>query len=179
QLVTADGKTIEVAADTDAELLWALRGGGGNFGVATRLDYRVHEVGRMFGGEVIVALGDGSVLRRYAEAQVWAPDGLVAMAYVANNPDLGEAVSIQLSWLGTEASGNELAAAILGDSPVLAGSFGPATYAEIQGIAGILPPIYRHYWKSAFVSDLSAPIVDEVVELVRQRPAGMSGILIE
>jgi FAD/FMN-containing dehydrogenase len=179
QLVTAEGKTVDVTAETDAELLWALRGGGGNFGIATRLDYRVHEVGRMFGGEVIVALGDGSVLRRYAEAQVWAPDGLVAMVYVANSPDLGEAVSIQMSWLGTEASGNELAAAILGDAAVLAGSFGPATYAEIQGIAGILPPTYRHYWKSAFVSDLSAPIVDEVVELVRQRPAGLSGILIE
>ena len=179
QLVNAEGKTIEVSAETDAELLWALRGGGGNFGVATRLDYRLHEVGRMFGGEVVVALGDGSILRRYAEAQVWAPDGLVAMCYVANSLELGDAVSIQMAWLGSEQAGNELAAAILGDAPVLAGSFGPATYAEIQGIAGILPPTYRHYWKSAFVSDLSAPIVDEVVELIKQRAAGLSGILIE
>jgi FAD/FMN-containing dehydrogenase len=179
QLVNAEGKTIEVSAETDAELLWALRGGGGNFGIATRLDYRLHEVGRMFGGEVVVALGDGSVLRRYAEAQVWAPDGLVAICYVANSLELGDAVSIQLAWLGTEQAGNELAQAIIGDASVLAGSFGPASYTEIQGIAGILPPTYRHYWKSAFVSDLSAPIVDEVVELIKQRPAGMSGILIE
>jgi FAD/FMN-containing dehydrogenase len=179
QLVTAEGKTVEITAETDAELLWALRGGGGNFGIATRLDYRLHEVGRMFGGEVVVALGDGSVLRRYAEAQVWAPDGLVAMCYVANSPELGDAVSIQMAWLGTPATGQELANAILGDASVLAGSFGPATYQEIQGIAGILPPTYRHYWKSSFVSDLSAPIVDEVVELIRQRPAGLSGILIE
>jgi FAD/FMN-containing dehydrogenase len=179
QLVTAEGVIIEVSAETDAELLWALRGGGGNFGIATRFDYRLHEVGRMFGGEVVVALGDGSILRRYAEAQVWAPDGLVAMAYVANSPELGEAVSIQLSWLGTEATGNELAAAILGNASVMAGSFGPATYTEIQGLAGILPPTYRHYWKSAFVSDLSAVIVDEIVELVKQRAAGLSGVLVE
>ena len=179
QLVTADAKVIEVNAESDAELLWALRGGGGNFGIATRLDYRVHEVGPMYGGEVVVALGDGSVLRRYAEAQVWAPDGLVAMCYVANSVDLGDAVSIQLAWLGTPQAGEELGKAILGDASVLAGSFGPATYAEIQGIAGILPPTFRHYWKSAFVSDLSAPIVDEVVELVKQRSAGLSGILIE
>jgi FAD binding domain/Berberine and berberine like len=179
QLVTADGSIIEVSADSDAELLWALRGGGGNFGIATRLDFRLHEVGRMFGGEVIVALEDGAVLRRYAEAQVWAPDGLVAMAYTANNAELGEAVSIQLAWLGTLSQGRELANAILGNASVLSGSFGPATYAEIQGLAGILPFTYRHYWKSAFVSDLSAPVVDEIVELVRQRPAGMSGILIE
>ena len=179
QLVTADAKVIEVSAETDAELLWALRGGGGNFGIVTRFDYRLHEVGPMFGGEVVVALGDGSILRRYAEAQVWAPDGLVAMAYVANSPELGEAVSIQMAWLGTEATGNELAAAILGNASVMAGSFGPATYTEIQGLAGILPPTYRHYWKSAFVSDLSAVIVDEIVELVKQRPAGLSGILVE
>lgn len=179
QLVTAGGQVVEVSAETDAELLWALRGGGGNFGIATRLDYRLHEVGRMFGGEVVVALDEGAVLRRYAEAQVWAPDGLVAMVYVANHPELGEAVSIQLSWLGTQGQGRELAAAILGNASVLAGSFGPLTYGEIQALAGTLPFTYRHYWKSAFVSDLSAPVVEEIVELVRQRPAGMSGVLIE
>jgi FAD/FMN-containing dehydrogenase len=179
QLVTASGTLIEVSAETDAELLWALRGGGGNFGIATRLDYRLHEVGRMFGGEVVVPLDDGAILRRYAEAQVWAPDGLVAMIYAANNPELGEAVSIQLAWLGTPATGQDLAAAILGNSPILSGSFGSMSYAEIQGLAGVLPFTYRHYWKSAFVSDLSAPVVDEIVELIRQRPAGMSGVLIE
>ena len=179
QLVTGDGSIVEVSAETDAELLWALRGGGGNFGAVTRFDFRLHEVGRMYGGEVIVALDDGAVLRRYAEAQVWAPDGLVAMAYVANSAELGEAVSIQFAWLGTMETGAELAQAILGNASVLAGSFGPTTYGEVQAIAGILPFTYRHYWKSAFVSDLSAPIVDEIVELVRQRPAGMSGVLIE
>jgi FAD/FMN-containing dehydrogenase len=105
QLVTAGGAIIEVGPETDAELLWALRGGGGNFGIATRLDYRLHEVGRMFGGEVVVALDDGAVLRRYAETQVWAPDGLVAAIYAANNPELGEVVAIQLAWLGTPAQG--------------------------------------------------------------------------
>ena len=179
QLVTAGGAIIEVSPETDAELLWALRGGGGNFGIATRLDYRLHEVGRMFGGEVVVALEDGAVLRRYAEAQVWAPDGLVAMVYAANNPELGEVASIQLAWLGTPAQGQELGSAIIGNAAVLSGSYGPLSYTEMQGTSGVLPFTYRHYWKSAFVSDLSAPVVDEIVELVRQRPAGMSGVLIE
>jgi len=179
ELITASGAIVEVSAETDAELLWALRGGGGNFGIATRLDYRLHEVGRMFGGEVVVPLDDGAVLRRYAEAQVWAPDGFVATIYAANNPELGEVVAIQLAWLGTSAQGEELAKAILGNSPVLSGSYGPLSYTEMQGVSGKMPFTYRHYWKSAFVSDLSAPVVDEIVELVRQRPAGMSGILIE
>jgi FAD/FMN-containing dehydrogenase len=179
ELVTADGRIVEVSAESDAELLWALRGGGGNFGVATRLDYRLHEVGPMFGGEVIVELGDGSILRRYAEAQVWAPDGLVAMAYVANNAELGAAVAIQIAWLGTEAQGQEMAKMILGPSKVVEGEFGPATYTEIQALAGMLPFSLRHYWKSAWVSDVSAPVVDEIVELVKRRAPGRSGILIE
>ena len=179
QLVTADGRTIEVATDTDAELLWALRGGGGNFGIATRLDYRLHEVGQMFGGEVVVALEDGAVLRRYAEAQVWAPDGLVVTCFVKNSVEFGPAVWLQFAWLGTHAKGVELAESILGDAEVLAGTLGRATYAEIQALSGILPFTFRHYWKSAFVSDLSAPVVDEIAELVKGRPAGLSGVLIE
>ena len=179
QLVTADGGTIEVTAESDAELLWALRGGGGNFGIATRLDYRLHEVGRMFGGEVVVALEDGSVLRRYAEAQVWAPDGLVVTCFVKNSVEFGPAVWLQFAWLGTRAKGVELAESILGEAEVLAGTLGSATYAEIQALSGILPFTLRHYWKSAFVSDLSAPVVDEIAELVKGRPTGLSGVLIE
>lgn len=179
QIVTADGRTIEVNAETDAELLWALRGGGGNFGIATRLDYRLHEVGRMFGGEVVVALDDGAVLRRYAEAQVWAPDGLVVMCYVANSIEFGPAVSIQFAWLGTQEKGRELADSIIADARLLTGSLGSASYGEIQAISGILPFTLRHYWKSAFVSDLSAPVVDEIAELVKGRPTGLSGVLIE
>jgi len=139
QLVTAGGAIIEVSPETDAELLWALRGGGGNFGIATRLDYRLHEVGRMFGGEVVVALDDGAVLRRYAEAQVWAPDGLVAMVYAANNPELGEVASIQLAWLGTPAQGQEL---------------GSANHRQRSGAVGLVRALelYRdagHLWRPA------------------------------
>jgi hypothetical protein len=179
EIVTADGRTVEVSAETDAELLWALRGGGGNFGIATRLDYRLHEVGRMFGGEVVVALDDGAVLRRYAEAQVWAPDGLIVMGFVKNSVEFGPAVWLDFAWLGTQAMGRELAESIIGRAEVLAGSLGSTSYAEIQALAGVLPFTFRHYWKSAFVSDLSAPVVDEIVELVKGRPTGLSGVLIE
>jgi FAD/FMN-containing dehydrogenase len=179
QLATADGRLIDVSPETDAELLWALRGGGGNFGIVTRFDYRLHQVGRMFGGEVVVPLDDGAVLRRYAEAQVWAPDGLVVMCVAANSLEFGPAVSLQFAWLGTPEKGEELADSIFADAEILAGSLGTTTYAEIQALSGIMPFTLRHYWKSAFVADLSAPVVDEIVELVRSRPTGLSSVLIE
>jgi FAD/FMN-containing dehydrogenase len=179
QLVTADGRIVEVSAETDAELLWGLRGGGGNFGIATRLDYRLHEVGPMFGGEVVVPLDDGAVLRRYAEAQVWAPDGLVVTCFVKHSVEFGPAVWLDFAWLGTQAKGRELSDSIVGRAEVLAGTLGSVSYPEIQALAGILPFTLRHYWKSAFVSDLSAPVIDEIVELVKQRPTGLSGVLIE
>jgi FAD binding domain-containing protein/berberine-like enzyme len=179
ELVTADGRIAEVTPDSDAELLWALRGGGGNFGVATRLDYRLHDVGAMYGGEVIVALGDGAILRRYAEAQVWAPDELIVVLYIAHSAELGPAVAIDLAWLGPEAQGIELGRAILGPSKVVEGGFGPTTYGDIQRLAGLLPFTLRHYWKSTFVGDLTADVVAELVSLVRGRQPGRSGVLIE
>ncbi|HTE66946.1 MAG TPA: FAD-dependent oxidoreductase, partial [Candidatus Binatia bacterium] len=64
ELVTADGSIIEAAEDPD--LLWALRGGGGNFGAVTRLDLALHRVGLMYGGVVDVPLEDGGALRRWS-----------------------------------------------------------------------------------------------------------------
>jgi len=179
ELVTAEGRIVEVSAESDAELLWALRGGGGNFGVATRLDYRLHDVGTMYGGEAIVPLGDGAILRRYAEAQVWAPDELIVMLYVAHSAELGPAVAVDLAWLGPAAQGVELGRAILGSSKVIDGGFGPTTYPAIQALAGLMPFTLRHYWKSTFVGDLTAEVVSEIVEVVRSRKPGRSGVLIE
>lgn len=179
ELVTPDGRIVEVDGESDAELLWALRGGGGNFGVATRLDFRLHDIGAMYGGEVVVPLGEGGVLRRYAEAQVWAPDELVTMLYVAHSGDLGPAVAVDLAWLGPVAQGVPLGRSIVGPSRIIDGSYGEVSYADIQALAGVMPFTLRHYWKSTFVGDLTPEVIAVIVEAIRRRPVGRSGVLIE
>ena len=84
EVVTADGDVLEVDAERHPDLFWALRGGGGNFGVVTRLRYRLHEVREVLGGMLILP-ADPQVLPRFVEFADAAPDELstVAMVMVA------------------------------------------------------------------------------------------------
>jgi len=182
QLVTADGEIREVSEATDPELLWALRGGGGNFGIATRLDFTVHHVGRMYGDSVLLGLGDGSVIRRLAGVMAAAPDAFVALGYVANREQFGPSISIHVASLADETSTRRLYDEILGDARVFRAAFRPLTYAEVQGFAGTLPFGLRHYWKSAFVPDLTDAVVGEIVDMVerpRPDPGSNTGVLLE
>jgi FAD/FMN-containing dehydrogenase len=182
QLVTADGLVREVTDLTDPDLLWALRGGGGNFGVATRLDFDVHPVGTLYGDSALLELGDGSVIRRLADVMAGAPDAFVALAFVANRLEVGPSIRIHVVSVADEASTRTRYDQILGDARRFESNFRPLTYAEVQGFAGILPFGLRHYWKSAFVPDLTEAVVGELVASV-QAPRGdagtSSGILLE
>jgi len=136
QLVTADGALREVNAETDPDLLWALRGGGGNFGIATRLDFTVHHVGAMCGDSVLLGLGDGSVIGQLARVMAKAPDTFVALAYVANREEFGPSVSIHIASLADEESTRPLYDEILRDARVIRAGFRPLTYAEILNEQG-------------------------------------------
>lgn len=181
ELITADGEIREVDERSDPDLLWALRGGGGNFGVATRLDFRLVPVGAVFGGWFLVGLDDGRILERLAVAQRDAPDEYVALAYAANRPELGPSLSIQVCSLAGEATTRTRIDETLGDVRRIdvKREMGWLTYAEVQGFAGIMPPTLRHYWKSAFAPDLGRTAADVVVESVQSRATGKSGVLLE
>jgi FAD/FMN-containing dehydrogenase len=77
QIVTADGRVVERSEDEEAELFWAIRGGGGNFGIATRLDCRLHFVDTVVGGMLIYRIaGAGEIVRRFRDVMADAPDHL-------------------------------------------------------------------------------------------------------
>lgn len=179
QLVTADGTVREVSASTDPELLWALRGGGGNFGVVTRFDFAVHPVTTMWGDSAVLELGDGAVYRRLAEVMAEAPDEFVTISYAANRPEFGLSIRLHVVSIGDEATARALHGRILEAGHVIQSSFRQLRYAEVQQFAGTLPFGMRHYWKSAFVPDLTDAVVAELVELVEQRPPDNTGFLVE
>jgi FAD/FMN-containing dehydrogenase len=179
QLVTADGSVREVNLGTDPEVLWALRGGGGNFGVATRLDFDVHPVTTIWGDSAVFELGDGAVYRRVAEVMADAPDDFMVISYVANRPEFGLSIRLHVASLGDQATARALYDRILDAGHVIESNFRQLTYAEVQLFAGTLPFGMRHYWKSAFVPDLSDAVVAELVERVEQRPPSNTGFLLE
>lgn len=179
QLVTADGQVCEVTQASDPELLWALRGGGGNFGIATRLDFDVHPVTTIWGDSAVLELGDGAVYRRLAKVMADAPDEFMVISYVANRPEFGLSIRLHVASVGDQATARALYDRILEAGHVIESNFRQLTYAEVQLFAGTLPFGMRHYWKSAFVPDLSDAVVAELVELVEQRPPSNTGFLLE
>jgi FAD/FMN-containing dehydrogenase len=176
RLVTADGSIVE-AAD-DPTLLWALRGGGGNFGAVTRFDLVLHPVGPMYGGAVNAPLGDGAVLRRLSALMRAAPDELLPMAVVGRDEEGGPFVQVQLAYLGDAAEGERFAAEILGDAALAATGYGACTYLDIQSINAIEAFGSRNYWSSTFVTDLDDELIDLLVDAAPDIPMS-SGFLIE
>jgi FAD/FMN-containing dehydrogenase len=87
EIVTADGRLRRVDAETEPELFWALRGGGGNFGVVTRLKYRLHPVDTVFGGLLVLPATPEAIAGFVAEAEA-APDELSTIANVMPAPPL-------------------------------------------------------------------------------------------
>lgn len=176
RLVLADGSIVE-AAD-DPELLWALRGGGGNFGAVTRFDLGLHQIGPMYGGVAAIPLGDGSAIRRYAGLMRHAPDELLPMIVIGRDDDGSLLLYLQFAYVGDPGTGRRFASEILGDGWTGDG-LRPCSYLEIQAINEIEPFGSRNYWSSSFVTELDDALIEVLIEAARTIPTNASGILIE
>jgi hypothetical protein len=177
-LVTADGEPMRVDAETEPELLWGLRGGGGNFGIATAFEYRLHPVGPMvLGGPVFWRLEDApkvlGVLRDYAPE---APDELgitVAMMLAPPVPFLPAkrygtpVLSLVLVWSGELEEGRRAVAPLLAAAPPVAELVRPVPYLSIQSMLDGGAPHGRHYyWRSHRLPGLSDEVTDTFVNQV-------------
>jgi len=175
-LVTADGEHVRADAATEPELFWGLRGGGGNFGVATAFEYDLHPLGPMvLGGSVFWPLEDGpAVLRRVREYLPEAPDELgIAFAMMnappvpAMPPDrVGKpAVALVLVWAGDPAEGRRALAPLREIGRPLVDSIALVPYVFVQSMLDGGAPHGRHYyWKSHRFPELSDAIIDVFVE---------------
>jgi FAD/FMN-containing dehydrogenase len=178
ELVTPDGSIVRASRLENEELLWGLRGGGGNFGVATSLEFRLHPLERVVGG-LLVYRGQGArdVLRRYRDLVATSPRDLSCQAVVSVDESLVPEVVVVPCHTGSTAE-NDLrglrAAAGLAEDAVVEHSF-----LEQQLVIDSPYGENRHYWKGHFVRELSDELIDELIERLRTfgRPPGH--ILIE
>ena len=187
-LVTWDGRIIRVSEDENAELLWALRGGGGSFGVVTALEIHLHPLEpEVFAGVALFGIERAhEVVRTFRDVMNDAPDELsLACAFITAPDDDDDvpdhlrgrpAVAILGMWAGDAADGERALAAVraLGAD---ADFFAPTSYADFQCSIDD-PPGFRNYWTAENVVDLPDEAIDVLVRRATELPAGPSQLFI-
>lgn len=183
ELVTAEGEVVEVDADSHPDLFWALRGGGGNFGVATSFTYQLHPVETIVGGLIahpIEAAGD--LLRFYRDAIQGASDDLSVFAGLVHAPDgsgMKLAALIVFHTGDAETAERDLEPFKTWGSPLMV-EVGPMPYPVMNTILDAAYPVGAlNYWMSSFVQGLSDELIDIVVERFAEIPSPMSVVLFE
>ena len=167
-LVTADGCLVTASAGQNPDLFWALKGGGGNFGVVTSFEYRLHPVGpTVYGGGVAFAPEHRrAVLEAYRELTRTAPNELTTYAAMTAGPDGSPVAAIAACYAGDPAEGARLldpTKAAVGE-PLLDG-LGPLTYIEQQSrVDEGYPRGEYHYWRSCFLDALTDDVIDVLVD---------------
>ena len=180
EVVTADGQVVVASAEDHPDLFWALRGGGGNFGVATSFLYRAHPVATVYGGMVAhPARRARETFGFYRELTQDAPDELTAYLSLFANPDAPAEtmLAIVACHCGEPASAEADLKPLRQFGPPAADLIQPMPYPVINTLndAGY-PRGAFNYWKSAFLSDLSDASLEIMVDAMRRCPSPMSGL---
>jgi FAD/FMN-containing dehydrogenase len=175
QVVTADGETVTASESDHPDLFWALRGGGGNFGVATELSYRLHPVGEIYGGPMFFELADAPALLAYFDDFIEnAPreyGGFPAFQIAPPLPFVPEDrvgepfVAIVSCWTGSASDGEKILQGFRDVAKPVAEHVGPMPYAALNSaFDALVPPGLQHYWKASFVGSLTPEAIAAHVE---------------
>jgi hypothetical protein len=182
ELVLADGRIVVVSERNHPDLFWGVRGGGGNFGVATRFTFRLHPVSEVIGGIVAHPLDRGSdMLRFYRGAVEGAPDSLTLFAGLMHAPDgSGHKIGAMVACHADGASGMADVAAVKGWGPPILDLMGPMPYQAVNAMLDNgFPRGALNYWKSGFMRELPDEAIDTMVAMFRECPAPLGGLLLE
>ena len=190
EVVLADGRIVRASAGEHADLHWALRGGGGNFGVVTSFELRLHPVGPdVFKLHVAYPLGDAArVLAGWRDAVAGAPDALSTEAFIWSLPvipDLPEHLrglryaGVSGQWTGDPEEGEAATRALRMLAMPLLDLSGPADYAQAQAaLDPFFPAGLRYYWKAVYLETLPDAAIAATVRHSLQAPSPRTLVII-
>lgn len=184
-LVLADGSRVTAGPDAHPDLFWALRGGGGNFGVATSFLFRLHRVGEVLAGPCFWPMQDAeAVLRRYRDFLPAAPEALYGFFAFMTVPPAApfpeslhgqQVCSVMWCWTGEPDDLDAALAPMLDAVPPAFEHIGPMPYPSLQGLFdGFYPPGLRWYWKGDFIRTLPDAAIALHAEHARAMPTPLS-----
>ena len=189
ELVTSSGERVRTSESENPDLLWALRGGGGNFGVVTTLEFRLHPVGPVvFGGLAAYDPADGRQLaaafRDFHEDGGRDQAGL-AFGYIAAPPEEfipeewhGRLVAVTAGmWNGPVEEGVRALQALREVAEPIADLYGEIPYAELQSMIDD-PPGKRNWWTAEYLDELPDDALDAIVDYSKQMPISFTQLLV-
>jgi FAD/FMN-containing dehydrogenase len=183
ELVNADGEVLNVTEQSNPDLFWALRGGGGNFGIAVSLEYRLHPLREVYGGLIAYPFKDArDVLRLYRDFTRSVPDELTVfcgLVYAPGSTDLKLAALIVCHAGPIERAQKDLAPLLEFGEPLVV-QVGPMPYPVMNTLLDEgFPRGALNYWKSSFVESLDDELIDVAVERFDSTPSPLNAILFE
>jgi FAD/FMN-containing dehydrogenase len=180
-VVTADGQLRHVSSEEDSDLFWALRGGGGNFGVVTSFQYRLHPLPSVLGGLIIHPRSAArDVIRFHRDFIASAPEELTSYVALLTAPDGQPVVALASCYCGDLEEGERVLRPMREFGSPLVDDMKPMPYAGVQGLFGPgFPWGRRNYWKSSFLRELPDAVVNAVVEQADRAPSLLSAVVLE
>jgi FAD/FMN-containing dehydrogenase len=190
EIVLAAGRLVTANARENEDLFWAIRGGGGNFGLVTSFEFRVYPVGTVLAGIVLhPAAAAAGAIRRWRDLEATAPDesaqGALLFHFADDAPvpeSLRGAAVVGLGgvYAGAIEEGEKVLRPLREYGPPLADMFRPTPYNEAQRMADFLwPPGLHSYWKSSYLTALSDAAIDVFVDFFARVPSERTVIVLE
>ena len=180
-VVTTDGRFLKASENENADLFWGLRGGGGNFGVVTSFEYRLHPVGPIvLGGMVLHSIDRArDVLRFYREFSSGLPDEAEAYCAMLTSPEGSPVIALILGYNGDIEEGEKVLAPARNFGEPLADLVQPMPYVARQGLLdeGFAVNGLHRYWKSGFTKEISDDLIDVIIEAAEDFSSPMSAML--
>ncbi len=181
EVVLHDGTVVTASESSHSELFWALRGGGGNFGVVTSLEYRLHPVGLVWAGLIVHPLERlRLMLRFYRDFVSAAPDELTVHAAVMTLPTGDRVAALLPVWSGDASDGERQLAALRAFGPPIIDTVQAVPYVAAQSMLDAAVPYGRHnYWKSSFLRELHEDATARLEEFAQKITSPYSLCLVE
>ena len=183
ELVTAGGKVLQVSSREEPDLFWALRGGGGNFGVATSFEFQLHTVGTVIGGPIVHPIERArDVLEFFRKKTRELPDEHTLFSTLTHAPDGSGArvAALVTCHCGPTADAEKAMQPLKRFGTPILDAIGPVPYSQLNAMLdGNYPKGAFNYWKSNFLTQLSDDAIDTMIDCFAKCPTPMGQLLLE
>jgi FAD/FMN-containing dehydrogenase len=181
EVVTANGEVLQANAEENADLFWAIRGGGGNFGVVSRFEYKLQEVGELYAGLLLYPRDmAGQFMRVWADWTTTVPDAVSSMAAFLHTPDGVPVVGAFVAYNGSEEDGESVVAPLRAIGAPALDDIAPKPYVDVQqSFDAGFPGGMRNYWKATYLGDLGETCRDILIEHANDAPTPLTVVGLE